>query len=185
MKGAPLSLQPQPSPTTELTLNGVAAEVTADAGASLLDVLRDRLDLTGTKKGCNQGACGACTVLVDGRRVLACLTLCAQVAGREVVTIEGVGTPEAPHDLQRAFITSDGFQCGYCTSGQICSALGMLAELDAGFPSAVSEHVAGPAQRTEAEVRERMSGNLCRCGAYNGIVDAIEAYAATRDGARP
>jgi xanthine dehydrogenase YagT iron-sulfur-binding subunit len=179
-----VSLQPQSSPTTQFTLNGVPTEITADAGASLLDVLRERLDLTGTKKGCNQGACGACTVLVDGRRVLGCLTLAAQVAGRDVVTIEGVGTPESLHDLQRAFITADGFQCGYCTSGQICSALGMLAELEDGIPSAVTEHVSGRATRTEAEVRERMSGNLCRCGAYNGIVEAIEDFAVARAGER-
>jgi xanthine dehydrogenase YagT iron-sulfur-binding subunit len=179
-----VSVQPQPSPTTQFTLNGSAATITAEAGASLLDVLRERLDLTGTKKGCNQGACGACTVLVDGRRVLACLTLAAQLAGRDVVTIEGVGTADDLHDLQRAFITADGFQCGYCTSGQICSALGMLAELDEGVPSAVTEHVGGRPDRTAAEVRERMSGNLCRCGAYNGIVEAIEDYAGTRAGGR-
>ena len=180
-----MTVPPQSSPTTQFTLNGVATEITAEAGASLLDVLRERLDLTGTKKGCNQGACGACTVLVGGRRVLGCLTLVAQLAGRDVVTIEGVGTPESLHDLQRAFITTDGFQCGYCTSGQICSALGMLAELDEGVPSAVTEHVSGRPDLSGAEVRERMSGNLCRCGAYNGIVEAIEGYASTRAGARP
>ena len=179
-----MSLQPQPSPTTQFTLNGAPTEITAEAGASLLDVLRERLDLTGTKKGCNQGACGACTVLVGGRRVLSCLTLAAQRAGRDVVTIEGVGTPESLHDLQRAFITADGFQCGYCTSGQICSALGMLTELEAGVPSAVTEHLSSRPERTEAEVRERMIGNLCRCGAYNGIVEAIEEHAVARAGGR-
>jgi xanthine dehydrogenase YagT iron-sulfur-binding subunit len=155
-----------------------------DAGVSLLDLLRERLDLSGTKKGCNQGACGACTVLVEGRRVLACLTLAVQVEGREVTTIEGVGTPEEPHDLQRAFIGADGFQCGYCTSGQICSALGMLRELDEGLPSAVSESMGAAPQRSNLEVRERMSGNLCRCGAYNGIVDAIASYADAAEGLR-
>jgi xanthine dehydrogenase YagT iron-sulfur-binding subunit len=155
-----------------------------DAAVSLLDLLRERLDLSGTKKGCNQGACGACTVLVEGRRVLACLTLAVQVEGREVTTIEGVGTPEEPHDLQRAFIGTDGFQCGYCTSGQICSALGMLRELDEGLPSAVSESMGAAPQRSNLEVRERMSGNLCRCGAYNGIVDAIASYADAAEGLR-
>jgi xanthine dehydrogenase YagT iron-sulfur-binding subunit len=158
--------------------------VEVDACVSLLDLLRESLELTGTKKGCNQGACGVCTVLVDGRRVLACLTLAVQVGGREVTTIEGVGTPDEPHDLQRAFIGADGFQCGYCTSGQICSALGMLREIDEGLPSAVSEHLAVPPVRSDLEVRERMSGNLCRCGAYNGIVDAIETYADTVGGPR-
>jgi xanthine dehydrogenase YagT iron-sulfur-binding subunit len=158
--------------------------VEVDACVSLLDLLRESLELTGTKKGCNQGACGVCTVLVDGRRVLACLTLAVQVGGREVTTIEGVGTPDEPHDLQRAFIGADGFQCGYCTSGQICSALGMLREIDEGLPSAVSEHLAVPPERSGLEVRERMSGNLCRCGAYNGIVDAIETYADTVGGPR-
>jgi xanthine dehydrogenase YagT iron-sulfur-binding subunit len=155
-----------------------------DAGVSLLDLLRERLDLSGTKKGCNQGACGACTVLVEGRRVLACLTLAVQVEGREVTTIEGVGTPTEPHDLQRAFIGADGFQCGYCTSGQICSALGMLRELDEGLPSAVSESMGAAPERSNLEVRERMSGNLCRCGAYNGIVDAIASYADAAEGHR-
>jgi xanthine dehydrogenase YagT iron-sulfur-binding subunit len=158
--------------------------VEVDACVSLLDLLRESLELTGTKKGCNQGACGVCTVLVDGRRVLACLTLAVQVGGREVTTIEGMGTPDEPHDLQRAFIGADGFQCGYCTSGQICSALGMLREIDEGLPSAVSEHLAVPPVRSDLEVRERMSGNLCRCGAYNGIVDAIETYADTVGGPR-
>ena len=172
------------TPAVSFTLNGAPIEVAVEAGVSLLDLLRERLDLTGTKKGCNQGACGVCTVLVDGRRVLGCLTLVAQLDGRDVTTIEGVGTPEQPHDLQRAFIAADGFQCGYCTSGQICSALGMLRELEGGVPSAVAEHVAAQPDSTELEVRERMSGNLCRCGAYNGIVDAIADYAGFAGGPR-
>jgi xanthine dehydrogenase YagT iron-sulfur-binding subunit len=172
------------TPELRFTLNGAPTAVEVDAGVSLLDLLRERLDLSGTKKGCNQGACGVCTVLVDGRRVLACLTLAVQVDGRDVTTIEGVGTPEEPHDLQRAFIGADGFQCGYCTSGQICSALGMLRELDEGVPSAVSESMGAPPDRSNVEVRERMSGNLCRCGAYNGIADAIESYARTAEGHR-
>jgi xanthine dehydrogenase YagT iron-sulfur-binding subunit len=172
------------TPEVHFTLNGAPTDVAVEAGVSLLDLLRERLDLTGTKKGCNQGACGVCTVLVDGRRVLGCLTLVAQLEGREVTTIEGVGTPEEPHDIQRAFIGADGFQCGYCTSGQICSALGMLRELDDGVPSAVAEHVAAKPGPSELEVRERMSGNLCRCGAYNGIVDAIADYAGFAGGPR-
>ncbi len=180
-----MPVQPQAVPEVRFTLNGAPVEVTVDACVSLLDLLRERLDLTGTKKGCNQGACGVCTVLVDGRRVLACLTLAVQVEGREVTTIEGVGTPDAPHDLQRAFIGTDGFQCGYCTSGQICSALGMLSELHDGVPSAVSDHLAAPPERSDLEVRERMSGNLCRCGAYNGIAEAIEAYADRVGGGHP
>ena len=179
-----MTVRASTTPEVRFTLNGAPTEVVVEAGVSLLDLLRERLDLTGTKKGCNQGACGVCTVLVDGRRVLGCLTLVAQLEGREVTTIEGVGTPEQPHDLQRAFIGADGFQCGYCTSGQICSALGMLRELDDGVPSAVAEHVAAQPDSSELEVRERMSGNLCRCGAYNGIVDAIAAYADAAGGHR-
>ena len=179
-----MPVQPRTTPELRFTLNGRPTEVEVDAGVSLLDLLRERLDLSGTKKGCNQGACGVCTVLVDGRRVLGCLTLAVQVEGREVTTIEGVGTPEEPHDLQRAFIGADGFQCGYCTSGQICSALGMLRELDEGLPSAVSESMGAPPERSNLEVRERMSGNLCRCGAYNGIADAIESYANAARGHR-
>ena len=177
-----MPVHPCTTPEVRFTLNGRPTEVVVDAGVSLLDLLRERLDLSGTKKGCNQGACGACTVLVDGRRVLGCLMLAVQVEGRDVTTIEGVGTPEDPHDLQRAFIGADGFQCGYCTSGQICSALGMLAELDAGVPSAVSASMSAPPERSNLEVRERMSGNLCRCGAYNGIADAIDSYAGTAGG---
>lgn len=165
-----------------MILNGTPQSLTVDVSRSLLDLVRDDLELTGSKKGCNQGACGACTVLVDGRRVLGCLTLAVQVDGREVTTIEGVGSPDSPHDLQRRFIESDGFQCGYCSSGQICSALGMLRELDDGVPSAVSEHVCATPELTDLELRERMSGNLCRCGAYNGIADAIAGHAADRSG---
>jgi xanthine dehydrogenase YagT iron-sulfur-binding subunit len=161
------------------TVNGATTSVKLEPRVSLLDALRERLELTGTKKGCNQGACGACTVLVDGRRVLSCLTLAVQHDGREITTIEGV-----THPLQPAFVRHDGFQCGYCTSGQICSAVGMLAEHRAGMPSAVTEHVAGRPELTAAEIRERMSGNICRCGAYNGIVGAIEEAGAVKEVAR-
>jgi xanthine dehydrogenase YagT iron-sulfur-binding subunit len=160
----------------ELQVNGETHRVEFDPRVSLLDALREHLGLTGTKKGCNQGACGACTVLVDGERIAGCLALAVQYDGREITTIEGVG----PHPLQRAFIARDGFQCGYCTSGQICSALGMLAEHGAGMPSAVTEHLAAAdVELTDAEIKERMSGNLCRCGAYDGIAAAIRDVAET------
>jgi xanthine dehydrogenase YagT iron-sulfur-binding subunit len=157
----------------ELEVNGATHRVELDPRVSLLDALRERLGLTGTKKGCNQGACGACTVLVDGERIASCLALAAQYGGREITTIEGVA-----HPLQPAFIAADGFQCGYCTPGQICSALGMLAEHAAGAPSAVTADLAATEiPLTDDEIRERMSGNLCRCGAYNGITDAIRQVA--------
>ena len=163
----------------DLHVNGTSRRVDLDPRVSLLDALREHLGLTGTKKGCDQGACGACTVLVDGERIASCLALAVQYTGREVTTIEGVGEPGAPHPLQRAFVEFDGFQCGYCTSGQICSAIGMLAEHRAGAPSAVTPHLAAPAAAlSDAEIKERMSGNLCRCGAYHGITDAIRSVAA-------
>ncbi|MFC4495404.1 2Fe-2S iron-sulfur cluster-binding protein [Streptomyces ovatisporus] len=156
-----------------LRVNGTAREIDVEPQVSLLDAVRERLGLTGTKKGCDQGACGACTVLVDGERICSCLALAVQYDGREVTTIEGVD-----HPLQAAFTEHDGFQCGYCTPGQICSAIGMLAEHKAGAPSAVTEELdGGEAELTDDEIRERMSGNLCRCGAYNGIVDAVREVA--------
>ncbi|MBV9784859.1 MAG: 2Fe-2S iron-sulfur cluster binding domain-containing protein [Acidisphaera sp.] len=156
------------------TINGQQTEAHVDLRTSLLDLLREHLGLTGTKKGCNQGACGACTVLVDGERINSCLALAVQYEGREVTTIEGLGSPGALHPMQQAFVEHDGFQCGYCTPGQICSALGMAAELQRGVPSYVTEDLSATSiELTHDELRERMSGNLCRCGAYNGIVDAI------------
>ena len=165
-----------------LSINGSAYDVAFDIRVSLLDLLRDHIHLTGAKKGCNQGACGACTVLIDGERVLSCLTLAMQCEGREVTTIEGVGPSTAMHPLQRAFVEHDGFQCGYCTSGQILSAIGMADEIRRGVPSAATEGIAADGIRlTDAEIRERMSGNLCRCGAYNGIADAVrETFAKER-----
>jgi xanthine dehydrogenase YagT iron-sulfur-binding subunit len=161
-----------------MRINGTVRSIEVEPRVSLLDLLREQLGLTGTKKGCNQGACGACTVLVDGERITSCLTLAVQYAGREITTIEGVAADGRPHPLQAAFIRNDGFQCGYCTSGQICSAIGMLAEHRAGVPSAVTEHLAArPAELSGQEIRERMSGNLCRCGAYNGIVESIQEVA--------
>ena len=156
-------------------INGNEMELEFDPRTSLLDLLRERLHLFGAKKGCNQGACGACTVLVDGTRINSCLALAVQYQHRAITTIEGLGTPGELHPLQAAFVEHDGFQCGYCTPGQICSAVGMVRELQCGVPSYVSEDVA--AERfalSDTELRERMSGNLCRCGAYNGIVDAIQ-----------
>jgi xanthine dehydrogenase YagT iron-sulfur-binding subunit len=161
-----------------LTVNGMDVRLPEDPRVSLLDFLRECLKLAGTKKGCDQGACGACTVLADGKRILSCLALAVQYQGRCITTIEGLATDGELHPLQRAFIEQDGFQCGYCTPGQICSALGMLAEYQAGMPSAVTEaDEVAAGEPTEAEIRERMSGNLCRCGAYNGIVAAIQDVA--------
>jgi xanthine dehydrogenase YagT iron-sulfur-binding subunit len=167
-----------------LRVNGVERSLTIEPRVSLLDALRDHLGLPGTKKGCDQGACGACTVLVDGERINSCLTLAIQYQGREIVTIEGLAKSGTLHPMQRAFIEHDGFQCGYCTPGQICSAVGMLDEFRKGAPSAVTPATQknGPStELTDAELRERMSGNLCRCGAYVGIRDAIhEVYGATQ-----
>lgn len=160
-----------------LRVNGSIHALTIDPRVSLLDALRDHLSLSGTKKGCNQGACGACTVLVDGERINSCLTFAVQYEGREIQTIEGLAHDGVLHPMQDAFITHDGFQCGYCTPGQICSAVAMLAEWKAGAPSAVTS-AQSPAQLTDEELRERMSGNLCRCGAYVGIRQAIrDAFA--------
>ncbi|MFC0204577.1 2Fe-2S iron-sulfur cluster-binding protein [Novosphingobium soli] len=159
-----------------ITVNGVAAPLPEDPRVSLLDLLRETLLLPGTKKGCNQGACGACTVLVDGERILSCLALAVQFEGRSVTTVEGLGAPGSLHPLQEAFVEHDGFQCGYCTPGQICSAIGMVEEVRRGVPSHVTADLANDAVTlTPEELRERMSGNLCRCGAYNGIVAAIRS----------
>ena len=158
-----------------LQVNGVPQTLALDSRVVLLDALREHLALTGSKKGCDQGQCGACTVLVDGQRVLSCLTLAATLEGREVTTIEGLAKGDQLHPMQAAFIKHDGFQCGYCTSGQICSAVGMLAEARRGQVSHVTDHVGNsPTRLSNDEIKERMSGNLCRCGAYPGIVAAIQ-----------
>ncbi len=158
-----------------ITINGNEAQLPSDPRISLLDLLRENLHLTGAKKGCNQGACGACTVLVDGERILSCLALAVQFEGRAITSIEGLASSGALHPLQQKFIDHDGFQCGYCTPGQICSAVGMAAELKRGVPSNVTDDLAGDTiAMTHDELRERMSGNLCRCGAYNGIVAAVQ-----------
>lgn len=157
-----------------ITINGSVSELPDDPRVSLLDFLREHRHLFGAKKGCNQGACGACTVLVDGERVLSCLALAVQCQGRSVTTIEGLAPQGDMHPLQKAFVEHDGFQCGYCTPGQICSAVGMVHELRQGVPSHVTADLrARTIALSHDELRERMSGNVCRCGAYNGIVAAI------------
>jgi xanthine dehydrogenase YagT iron-sulfur-binding subunit len=163
-----------------ISINGSDVAVPEDVRVSLLDLLREQLHLTGTKVGCNQGACGACTVLVDGERILSCLTLAVQMDGRSVTTIEGLGSADDPSPLQKAFVAHDGLQCGYCTPGQICAATAMLDEFEAGLPSYISPDLATAPSLSREEVRERMSGNLCRCGAHNGIVDAILEVAGER-----
>ncbi len=165
----------------QFTINEKQVEVAFDLRTSLLDLLRDHLGLTGSKKGCNQGACGACTVLVDGERINSCLALAVQYQGRSITTVEGLGAIGALHPLQQAFIEHDAFQCGYCTPGQLCSAVGMAAELERGVPSVVTVDLAAEAiSLGHDELRERMSGNLCRCGAYNGIVEAVAASFAAK-----
>ena len=158
---------------TTITVNGEARSLDLDPRTTLLDMLRETLKLTGAKKGCDHGQCGACTVLVNGTRINSCLTLAVMHDGDEVTSIEGVGTPEKLHPVQVAFLTEDAFQCGYCTPGQICSTLGMLRELEAGVPSQETAPGARPAF-SEAEIRERMSGNICRCTAYPQIIEAIK-----------
>lgn len=161
-----------------ITINGATHALPADPRVSLLDFLRDHVALSGTKKGCNQGACGACTVLLDGsERILSCMALAIQYQDRAITSIEGLAEDGVLHPLQQAFIDHDGFQCGYCTPGQICSAIGMAAELRRGVPSHVTEDIDATAiAPSHDELRERMSGNLCRCGAYNGIVAAISEH---------
>jgi xanthine dehydrogenase YagT iron-sulfur-binding subunit len=164
--------------TVRLRVNGTVRTAELDTRTTLLDALREHLHLTGAKKGCDHGQCGACTVLVNGRRINSCLTLAVMHEDDDIVTIEGLGSPQAPHPLQAAFIEHDGFQCGYCTSGQICSAVGMLAEVSAGWPShATADVSASRIDLTDTEIRERMSGNICRCGAYPNIVAAIRKAA--------
>ena len=171
------SPQPGPLHPVRLTINGKQHPLNLDCRTSLLDALREHLHLTGTKKGCDQGQCGACTVIVDGRRITSCLTLAVMQEGHEITTIEGLGTPGNLHPMQAAFIKHDGFQCGYCTPGQICSALGALKEIQAGIPSHVTGNLNGPVRPSDEELRERMSGNICRCGAYSNIIAAVREVA--------
>lgn len=158
-----------------LKINGAVHDIQIEPRVSLLDALREFIGLTGTKKGCNQGACGACTVLIEGERINSCLAFAVQYEGREITTIEGLADESGElHPLQSAFIEYDGFQCGYCTPGQICSAIGMFNEFQNGLPSAVTESMnVNEIEFSDEEIRERMSGNLCRCGAYNGIFEAV------------
>ncbi len=159
----------------KLNINGVNHNLNIEPRVSLLDALREFTGLTGTKKGCNQGACGACTVLIDGEtRINSCLAFAVQYEDRAITTVEGLAENGELHPLQAAFVEYDGFQCGYCTPGQICSAIGMFKEFQSGLPSAVSADMTGEFEFSDEEIRERMSGNLCRCGAYNGIAEAVQ-----------
>ncbi len=168
---------PPSSMPVSFTVNGTAAELELDTRVTLLDALREHLELTGTKKGCDHGQCGACTVMVNGTRINSCLSLAVQHQGDEITTIEGLGTPEDLHPMQAAFVKHDGYQCGYCTPGQICSAVATLAEIRAGIPSHVQGDITAAPVFNAAELRERMSGNICRCGAYSNIVEAITEVA--------
>ncbi|WP_416981029.1 (2Fe-2S)-binding protein [Streptomyces sp. T028] len=173
-------MAPSTTSTVTLHINGEKHTLSVDRRTTLLDALRERLDLTGTKKGCDQGQCGACTVLLDGRRSVSCLRLAVAAEGREVTTVEGLADGERLHPVQQAFLDLDGYQCGYCTPGQICSAIAVIEEHTAGWPSAVTGDVrpeAGPPPLSADEIRERMSGNLCRCGAYTAIVQAVSRAA--------
>lgn len=177
------STPPPNSARVAFRVNGAPRELELDTRTTLLDALREHLKLTGTKKGCDHGQCGACTVIVDGRRINSCLTLAVMQQGAEVTTIEGLGKPDALHPMQAAFVKHDGYQCGYCTPGQICSAVAVLEEIERDIPSHISADLSAPARLTHDEVRERMSGNLCRCGAYSNIVDAISEVAGMKGGA--
>ncbi len=165
----------------KLKVNGADYELMLEPRVSLLDALREFIGLTGTKKGCNQGACGACTVLVEGERINSCFALAVQYEGREITTVEGLAQGDVLHPLQAAFVECDGFQCGYCTPGQLCSAVGMFNEFRRNLPSAVSHGMTGEYELSDEEIKERMSGNLCRCGAYVGIVEAIRRAFAEGD----
>jgi xanthine dehydrogenase YagT iron-sulfur-binding subunit len=171
---------PQPGgffPTVGFSVNGEPRSLKVDTRTTLLDALREHLHLTGTKKGCDHGQCGACTVMVNGRRINSCLTLAVMHEGDSVTTIEGLGSPDNLHPMQAAFIKHDGYQCGYCTPGQICSSVAMLKEVEMGAPSLVTDDLTTPATASLAEFRERMSGNICRCGAYSNIMEAIAEVA--------
>jgi len=177
---SPTPARPPVMAKVSFTVNGTVRELDVDTRTTLLDALREHLRLTGTKKGCDHGQCGACTVIAGGHRINACLSLAVMHQGDSITTIEGLGTPENLHPMQRAFVRHDGFQCGYCTPGQICSAVAVLDEIGAGIPSHASVDLLAPPQATAAELRERMSGNLCRCGAYSNIIDAITEVAGAR-----
>jgi len=166
--------------TVSFEINGKRRELVLDTRTTLLDALREHMHLTGTKKGCDHGQCGACTVLLNGVRINSCLSLAVMHEGDKITTIEGLGVPDALHPMQAAFIKHDGFQCGYCTCGQICSAVAVLGEIEADVPSHVTAELTVRPQATDAELRERMSGNICRCGAYSNILEAIREVAGER-----
>ncbi|QNQ08429.1 aldehyde dehydrogenase iron-sulfur subunit PaoA [Sphingomonas alpina] len=170
---APSPAAPPPTMKVTLKVNGKAGALDLDTRTTLLDALREHWKLTGTKKGCDHGQCGACTVIVEGRRINSCLTLAVMHDGDEITTIEGLGSPGDLHPMQAAFVQHDGFQCGYCTPGQICSAVSVLKEIRDGIPSHVSGDIVAAPQMTAHEMRERMSGNICRCGAYSNIIEAM------------
>jgi xanthine dehydrogenase YagT iron-sulfur-binding subunit len=174
---APPPAKDVPTYKVAMTVNGKARTLTLDPRTTLLDALREHLHLTGTKKGCDHGQCGACTVIVNGERINACLSLAVQHDGDAVTTIEGLGTPDRLHPMQAAFVKHDGYQCGYCTPGQICSAVAVLEEIRRGIPSHAQVDLMAAPQPTGAEMRERMSGNICRCGAYSNIVEAMAEVA--------
>ncbi|GGB70115.1 aldehyde dehydrogenase iron-sulfur subunit PaoA [Blastomonas aquatica] len=174
-KAAAIELLP-----VRFTVNGKERALSLDPRTTLLDALREHLQLTGTKKGCDHGQCGACTVIVDGVRINACLTLAVMHEGDAITTIEGLGTPDKLHPMQAAFVKHDGFQCGYCTPGQICSAVAVLDEIERGIPSHVQDDLTARPQATNAEMRERMSGNICRCGAYSNIAEAMADVAGAK-----
>jgi len=187
MGSTPVRAQPAPStpaqrgwPKVSLEVNGHPHAMELDTRTTLLDALREHLHLTGTKKGCDHGQCGACTVMVNGRRINSCLTLAIMHEGDSITTIEGLGTPEKQHAMQAAFVKHDGYQCGYCTPGQICSAVAVIEEVKSGIPSHVTDDLLAKPQFTNAELRERMSGNICRCGAYSNIAEAITEVAGSK-----
>jgi Aerobic-type carbon monoxide dehydrogenase, small subunit CoxS/CutS homologs len=169
-----------PMVNVRLRVNGTEHTLMLDPRTSLLDAVRERLHLTGPKKGCDQGQCGACTMIVDGRRIASCLTLAVMQQGHDITTIEGLGTPKDLHPMQAAFVKHDGYQCGFCTPGQICAAVAMLEEVKAGVPSHVTADITRAPEMSDAEFRERMSGNICRCGAYSNIQEAIAEVAGAR-----
>ncbi|WP_040455387.1 aldehyde dehydrogenase iron-sulfur subunit PaoA [Hydrocarboniphaga effusa] len=179
----PAAQQPMRAPVlsrVKLEINGKPYELELDTRTTLLDTLREHLALTGSKKGCDHGQCGACTVIADGRRINACLSLAVMHEGSKITTIEGLGTPDKLHAMQAAFIKHDGYQCGYCTPGQICSAVAVLDEIERGVPSHVSADLLAKPTPSADELRERMSGNLCRCGAYSNIAEAMAEVAGAR-----
>ena len=171
---------PEGEMPVKLSVNGEMRSLTIEPRVTLLDTLRERLGLTGSKKGCDHGQCGACTVLIDGQRVYSCLTLAVMQEGKQIVTVEGLAKGDVLHPVQTAFIDNDGFQCGYCTPGQICASVALLDEIKRGCASAITPNLTSPPQLaglSEAEIKERLSGNLCRCSAYNGIVAAVQQAA--------